>query len=83
MRHSLYLTLATVLIKADLRREEKQWQQQVRRSAHNVPWTNAHILRDIGLDAEGRANKASLPATVKVERRVRHLRRIVLSRLAT
>lgn len=26
MRHSIYLTLATLLIKADLKREEREWQ---------------------------------------------------------
>ena len=30
MRHSIYLKLATVLLKADLKREEKQWQRMVR-----------------------------------------------------
>ncbi|OXE27393.1 DUF1127 domain-containing protein, partial [Vibrio parahaemolyticus] len=25
MRHSIYLTLATLLIKADLKREEREW----------------------------------------------------------
>lgn len=32
MRHSIYLTLATLLIKADLKREEREWQRTVRRS---------------------------------------------------
>ena len=54
MRHSLYLTLATLLIKADLRREEKAWQRKIRRSAYAIPWHNAHLLRDIGLDTDGR-----------------------------
>jgi hypothetical protein len=61
MRHSLYLTLATLLIKADLRREEKQWQRKIRRSAYAIPWDNAHLLRDIGLDTDGRLlGKAAL-----------------------
>lgn len=37
MRHSIYLTLATLLIKADLKREEREWQRTVRRSSHDVP----------------------------------------------
>lgn len=45
MRHSIYLTLATLLIKADLKREEREWQRTVRRSSHDVPWTNVHLLR--------------------------------------
>ena len=50
MRHSIYLKLDTVLLKADLKREEKQWQRMVRRNAHQIPWTNEHLLKDIGLD---------------------------------
>ncbi len=56
MRHSIYLKLATVLLKADLKREEKQWQRMVRRSSHDIPWTNEHLLKDIGLDKDGTLN---------------------------
>ncbi|WP_417553762.1 hypothetical protein [Marinomonas fungiae] len=69
------MKLATLLLKADLKREEKG-QRKVRRSAHDIPWTNVHLLKDIGLDPEGRSTRASVPDTVKVERRVRHLRRV-------
>lgn len=55
MRHSIYLKLATVLLKADLKREEKQWQRMVRRSSHDIPWTNEHLLKDIGLDKDATA----------------------------
>ncbi|CAH1595626.1 conserved hypothetical protein [Vibrio owensii] len=83
MRHSIYLQLATVLLKADLKREEKQWQRMVRRSSHDIPWTNEHLLKDIGLDKDGRSTQASVPDAVKVERRVRHLRRVLTSRILT
>ncbi|EDP57516.1 hypothetical protein [Vibrio sp. AND4] len=83
MRHSIYLKLATLLLKADLKREEKQWQRMVRRSAHDIPWTNEHLLKDIGLDADGRSAKTSVPDAVKVDRRVRHLRRVLTSRILT
>ncbi|WP_039989114.1 hypothetical protein [Vibrio owensii] len=83
MRHSIYLKLATVLLKADLKREEKQWQRMVRRSSHDIPWTNEHLLKDIGLDKDGRPTQASVPDAVKVERRVRHLRRVLTSRILT
>ncbi|AQW57651.1 Uncharacterised protein [Vibrio owensii] len=83
MRHSIYLKLATVLLKADLKREEKQWQRMVRRSSHDIPWTNEHLLKDIGLDKDGRSTQASVPDAVKVERRVRHLRRVLTSRILT
>lgn len=83
MRNSIYLQLATVLLKADLKREEKQWQRMVRRSSHDIPWTNEHLLKDIGLDKDGRSTQASVPDAVKVERRVRHLRRVLTSRILT
>ncbi|YCO03219.1 DUF1127 domain-containing protein [Vibrio sp. VNB-15] len=83
MRHSIYLKLATMLLKADLKREEKQWQRMVRRSAHDIPWTNEHLLKDIGLDKEGRSTQISVPDAVKVERRVRHLRRVLTARIPT
>ncbi len=83
MRHSIYLKLATLLLKADLKREENEWQRKVRRSAHDIPWTNAHLLKDIGLDQDGRSTRASVPDTVKVERRVRHLRRMLTARIPT
>ncbi len=83
MRHSIYLKLATLLIKADLKREEKEWQRRLRRSAHDIPWTNVHLLKDIGLDQDGRSAQVSIPDTVKVERRVRHLRRVLTARIPT
>ncbi|CAE6964247.1 hypothetical protein ACOMICROBIO_GDFFDHBD_04305 [Vibrio sp. B1REV9] len=83
MRHSIYLKLATLLVKADLIREEKQWQRAVRRSSKNIPWLNAHMLRDMGLDAEGRAILTRTPDEVQVDRRVRHLRRVLTSRILT
>ncbi len=83
MRHSIYLKLATVLLKADLKREEKQWQRMVRRSSHDIPWTNEHLLKDIGLDKDYCSTRTSVPDAVKVDRRVRHLRRVLTSRILT
>lgn len=83
MRHSIYLTLATVLVRADLRREERVWKRKVRRSAYDIPWNNAHLLKDIGLETDGRPIGFSVPDAVKVERRVRHLRRVLSSRIIT
>ena len=83
MRHSVYLKLATVLIRADLRREEQEWQRKVRRSSLDLPWNNAHLLRDIGLEADGRPIGFSEPEVVTIERRVRHLRRVLSARIPT
>lgn len=83
MRHSIYLKLATTLLKADLRREEREWRSKLRRSRYDLPWENAHLLRDIGLESDGRPIGFSEPDAVKVERRVRHLRRVLSARILT
>ncbi|RTZ15050.1 DUF1127 domain-containing protein [Vibrio aquaticus] len=83
MSHSVYLKLATVLVKADLKREEREWKRKLRRSAYDIPWDNAHLLRDIGLEQDGRPIGFSEPDSVKAERRVRHLRRVLSARILT
>lgn len=83
MSHSVYLKLATVLVKADLKREEREWKRKLRRSAYDIPWNNAHLLRDIGLEQDGRPIGFSEPDSVKAERRVRHLRRVLSARILT
>lgn len=83
MSHSVYLKLATLLVKADLSREERAWRRKIRRSAHHIPWENAHLLRDIGLESDGRPIGLSEPAHVKAERRIRHLRRVLSARIPT
>ncbi len=83
MSHSIYLQLATVLIKADLKRETRAFQKKLRRSAFQIPWNNKHLLKDIGLDSEGRANMVSEPDAVKAERRVLRLRQVLSMRIPT
>ncbi|UPQ87555.1 DUF1127 domain-containing protein [Vibrio sinaloensis] len=83
MSHSVYLKLATLLVKADLRRESREWQRKVRRSGYHIPWHNTHLLRDIGLEQDGRPMGISEPDSVKAERRVRHLRRVLSARIPT
>ncbi len=83
MSHSIYLKLATLFVVADLKREERIWKRKIRRSAHDLPWTNQHLLRDIGLDSDGRPVGFSQPDTVIAKRRVHHLRRILSARIPT
>ena len=83
MNQSIYLKLATLLVRADIRREERAWRKKVRRSAHELPWMNEHLLRDIGLDKEGRPIGKSVAPEVKAERRIRHLRRVLTLRIPT
>ncbi len=84
MRHSIYLKLATALVYADLRREEREWKRKVRRSSYELPWENTHLLKDIGIEADGRPiGGHSEPEAVTVERCVRHLRRVLSARIVT
>ncbi|CAH8204022.1 MULTISPECIES: hypothetical protein [Vibrio] len=83
MRHSIYLQLATLLVRADLRREEREWKRKFRRSAFDLPVHNVHLLKDIGLESDGRPIGQSEPDAVKAERRVRHLRRVLSARIPT
>ncbi|MCG9598362.1 DUF1127 domain-containing protein [Vibrio sp. Isolate25] len=83
MSHSVYLKLATLLVKADLRREEREWKRRVRRSAFHIPWENERLLRDIGLERDGRPVGHTEPDSVKAERRIRHLRRVLSARIPT
>jgi len=83
MRHSFYIQLATLLIRADLRREEKIWKQKIRRSQYDLPWHNVHLLKDIGLQADGRPIGNTVSDTVKADRQVRHIRRVLRLRIPT
>lgn len=83
MRHSLYLRLATLLIKADFDREEREWKRKVRKVQYEIPWGNEYLLKDIGLYIDGRTiSDLEVPA-IKTERQIRHLRRLVRLRIAT
>jgi len=83
MSRSIYLHLAVFLVKADLKREERAWKRKIRRTVHDIPWDNAHLLRDIGLDTDGRTIGSRTPEHVLVDRRIRHLRRIHRSKIVT
>lgn len=56
MRDSVLVKLATTLLYLDIKNEERLWKKARRRYSYIVPWTNTHLLRDIGLDSEGRVN---------------------------
>ncbi|AUI85330.1 DUF1127 domain-containing protein [Vibrio azureus] len=83
MRHSIYVKLAAILLHADLKRETRQWQRLMRRQGYHLPALNTHLLKDIGLDFEGRSNRAYVPDAVKTERKTRHLRRVLSLRIMT
>ncbi|PQJ90039.1 DUF1127 domain-containing protein [Aliivibrio sifiae] len=83
MRHSLYLHLATLLIKADFAREEREWKRRVRKVQYEIPWGNEYLLKDIGLHIDGRTISHFEVTEIKAERQVRHLRRLIRLRITT
>lgn len=83
MSRSIYLRVAFLLVKADLKREEREWKRKIRRSAFDIPWENPHLLRDIGLEADGRPIGHSEPAHISIERRIRHIRRVSRLKIVT
>ena len=84
MQQSLYLTLAVLFVRADIKREERRWRRQIRRVRYDIPWDNSHLLKDIGLELDGRVvGECTLPDAIIAQRRVRHLRRVLTSRIPT
>lgn len=83
MSRSIYLHLAIMLVKADLKREERSWKRSFRREVYDIPWENPHLLRDIGLASDGRLLGYSKSYTEKAERRIHHIRRIFHSSIVT
>lgn len=83
MRHSIYLHLATLFVRADLRRENRVARAKLRRATHEIPWGNTYLLRDIGLNADGRPLCGSEPHAVTAKRHIRHLRRVLSLKTVT
>ncbi len=83
MRHSLYLHLAVFFVRADIRREERVWLAKTRRASSEIPLGNAYLLKDIGLNVDGRPLCSALPRDIAAKRRVRHLRRACRLKIAT
>ncbi len=83
MRDSIFIQLATLLIKADIYREDSAWKRRVKRSQNNPPWNDAYLLKDIGLSQQSSDTVENERPSFTVERRVRHLRRLIRTRIPT
>ncbi|MDC0610278.1 DUF1127 domain-containing protein [Vibrio sp.] len=84
MKHSLYITLATWLIRADIRHEERRWKRKINRTARDIPWDNPHLLRDIGLSPDGsRVNEERMDSTAKATSKVMKIRQWLSTRIPT
>lgn len=83
MRQSLYLRIAVLLVRADLHREDKKWHKAHRQAQFDLPFYNAHLLKDIGLYIDGTTIGSVFEAKDKAARTIRHLRRAARSRIIT
>ncbi|PSV26007.1 MULTISPECIES: hypothetical protein [unclassified Photobacterium] len=72
MRQSVYIRFAIFLIQQDVKREEALWRHQQRRVSVYLPVLSPHLMRDVGVESDGRI---ALSHLVHAERKVRHLRR--------
>ncbi|MCE0495713.1 DUF1127 domain-containing protein [Vibrio salinus] len=84
MKHSIYIRLAVWLIRADIYREERALERKIKRSAHDIPWDNPHLLRDIGLESDGRPiNRDQTDVSVKSASKVAKIRQKFSLRIPT
>jgi hypothetical protein len=81
MRQSVCLHLAVLLIRLDIHREHEVFRHERRRILANLPHLSRHVLKDIGVERDGRM-KVGL-TTCSAERKVYNLRRRFKSRLIT
>lgn len=72
MRQSVYLRLAVFFVQLDLQREDAQWRHIHRRVRVQLPHLSAHIMRDVGIDADERIANHLLQTPAG--RQVQHLR---------
>jgi uncharacterized protein YjiS (DUF1127 family) len=83
MRHSIYIKLASILVIADVKSEQRQWQKRARRARYELPYQSKHLLSDVGLDQDGYAVQMPKAAEKAIEHRVELLRYVIKSRLVT
>lgn len=83
MRQSFYLFLATACIKADIHLELRKVKRQQRAVHYAHPHLSPHLLRDIGLQADGIDNGEKFPAPLKAKRVTRYLRHLYYGKITT
>ncbi|PKG39046.1 DUF1127 domain-containing protein [Psychromonas sp. Urea-02u-13] len=74
MRQTLFLILATTLIKADIKNELRKKRKQQRPQRLEHLYLNDYLMRDIGLQPGGFAIGEKFSPSVKAKRSVRYLR---------
>lgn len=83
MRQSIFLLLATTLIKADIHNEQRKLRKRLRPVKIANLYLSDHLMQDIGLQPDGFAIGERFPATIKAKRTVRYLRYLHYSQINT
>ena len=81
MRQSIYLVLATALIKADINNELRKQQKKLRTQKVDVQYLSEYMMRDIGLQIETFIAVENFSATLKAYRTVRYFRYLKYSKI--
>lgn len=82
MSQSIYIHLAFWLVKAELKREERDWKKKVRQQYAEIPHQSQHMLKDIGMNHEGVAAIPSASPKTIAKRRILTLKRLVSLKLS-
>jgi len=83
MRQSIYIILATTLIKADIHNELRKRRKMLRAVRIENVYFSTYLMRDIGLQPGGFAIGERFPPIVKAKRTVRYLRHLYYSKIST
>jgi len=83
MRQSIYILLATTLIKADINNELRKKQKQLRAEKIAFLYLSSYLMQDIGIQSDGFITGERFPVAVQAHRKVRYLRYLRCSKINT
>ena len=83
MRQSIYLLLATTLIKVDINNELRKKEKKLRAQKIEFLYLSAHLMRDIGIQTDGFIVGERFPAALQAQRTVRYLRYLQYAKIKT
>ena len=83
MRPSIYILLATLLIKADIYNEIRKKEKRLRPQQVDSQYLTTHMMRDIGIQSDGFIVGERFPSAMKAHRTVRYFRYLEYSKMNT
>ncbi|CAM3494896.1 hypothetical protein VA7868_01547 [Vibrio aerogenes CECT 7868] len=83
MSNSVYLSIAILFIRADLRREKRLIKKKQHQVLQDIPWNNTHLLRDIGMDQPVTESGKSRTFDEIVSLRMRSICRLIALKIPT